>query len=690
MIRPNYLRAVAGHSWIAASLLCCFALSADGRAGWAQTSAADSTGAVQAQQAPASPPTEANPASVVGTAGHPVESPPSKRQARGAEAAYLAGAKKLEHDDLNAAEAQFQRALKLDPGNRNYAIAISVTRQHRLTELVHQATQARQTGDAAKAETLLAEARAIDPESPMVIEHSGPFVMGAQAARTAGLGALGDSTLADRGQMIAAASADTPWKIQGPVLAGAIRLAPEEGLKSHHVNGSSSEVIRNVALAYGINAIVDDSVEQKALRFNLENVDYQRAMSVLMSMTHAFTSPIDEKTVMVAKDDSANRGRLERQLQETIYVPGLTTEQINELAQVVKSVFDVKQSSIQTGLGSILVRAPQEVLEPLNLTLKDLIDGGGEVMVEVKLYEVDSTRATDAGGALPTQFSVFNVDQAANAIVNANQALVQQGIAQGLITPGTSNLVIALALIKLGLVQSSLASNLIGVIGGGLTQTGISAVTNTTFNLSLNSSDSRSLDDVQLRVGDREPATFREGNKYPITSSTYTSGISTAASSALGGQINGVSVSSLLNQFAGGSSAIIPQVTYEDLGVTLKATPVIEKSGRINLLLDMKIEALAGSSLDGNPVLVSRQFATDLTVADGESALMVSNITRNESAAMTGLPGLSELPGFQLPLEDVGQRSSNQLVVVVTPHIVRRRSDLVAGPRIPTRALADN
>jgi hypothetical protein len=684
MIRPNYLRAVTGSNWIAASLLCCCVLSAGGRGAFAQASVAD--GPAQPQQAPAGGP--------AGVVGHPVESSPSKRQSREAESAYLAGAKKLEHDDLNGAEAQFQRALKLDPGNRNYAIAISVARQHHVTELVHQATQARQTGDALKANILLAEAREIDPDNPVVIEHSGPFVTSAPALSAAQLAASINNNratpLADQALMLAA-TADTPWKIQGPVLAGTIRVAPDEGLKSHHVNGSSTQVIRTVALAYGINVIVDDSVEQKNLRFDLENVDYQRAMSVLMSMAHGFISPVDEKTVIVAKDDSANRLRLERQLQETIYVPGLTNEQINELAQVVKSVFDVKQSSIQTGLGSILVRAPQDVIGPLNRTLKDLMDGSGEVMIEVKLYEVNSTHATDAGGALPTQFSVFNVDQAANAIVNANQTLVQQGIAQGLITPGTSNLVIALALIKLGLVQSSLASNLIGVIGGGIIQTGISASTNTTFNLSLNSSDSRSLDDVQLRVGDRQPATFREGNKYPITQSTYTSGISTAASNALGNQtINGIPVSSLLSQFAGGSSATIPQVTYEDLGVTLKATPVIEKSGRINLSLDLKIEALAGSSLDGNPVLVSRQFTTDLTVADGESAMMASNITRSESATLTGLPGLSELPGFQLPLEDVGQRTSNQLVVVVTPHVVRRRSDLIAGPRIPTRPLADN
>ncbi len=42
--------------------------------------------------------------------------------------------------------------------------------------------------------------------------------------------------------------------------------------------------------------------------------------------------------------------------------------------------------------------------------------------------------AINAGATIPNQFTVFNVDQAANAIVNANQTLVQQAIAQGYIT----------------------------------------------------------------------------------------------------------------------------------------------------------------------------------------------------------------------------------------------------------------
>jgi Flp pilus assembly secretin CpaC len=131
-------------------------------------------------------------------------------------------------------------------------------------------------------------------------------------------------------------------------------------------------------------------------------------------------------------------------------------------------------------------------------------------------------------------------------------------------------------------------------------------------------------------------------------------------------------------------------VTYEDLGVTLNATPVILKSGRINLLLDMKIESLSGSTSDGNPILDSRQFKSDITVGEGESALMVSSVSKTESAAMSGIPGLSELPGFQIPATENVEKDSSQLVVVVTPHVVRRRSDMVASPRIAYRTQAAN
>jgi Flp pilus assembly secretin CpaC len=633
-----------------------------------------------------------------------VETAPSKRHLREAEDAYLAGAKKLQRDDLIGAEREFTRARKLDPGNRDYAIAIALARQHQLTELVQQAGKARQDGNPQKAEKLLAQARAIGPDNPIVIEHSGPDLAKTASATEAPDAASrqidsdqaaakpGDKVdgaltgpLADRTRMISSGDANEPWKIQAPALEGAIRLAPSDEVKSFHLHGVSPDLLRDVASAYGIRAIVNDDVERHTVDFDLESVNYRKAMEVLTKMTNVIAVPVDETSVMFARNLPANRQLMEHLVEETIYLPGSTQEQINDMANVARNIFEVRQATAQAASGSIVVRAPQEVLAAMNRVIEDLTDAPGEVMVEV-----DTTRTANAGANIPTAAGIYNMNQAATALVNANQSLVQQAIAQGLVLPTASNFDIAAALIASGLVQSSLWSSTIGTIGHKATLTGITETGSIGFKLGLNSSDTRVLDDVQMRVGDHQEAVFREGTRYPIVSSTYSSGLSTAASALSNKTINGVSVASLLSQYTGGSSMTIPQVTYEDLGITLKATPVILKSGRINLKLDLKIESLSGSTSDGNPILNSRQMASDITVGEGESALMVSSVSKTESAAMSGIPGLSELPGFQMPVTQDVEKDTSQLVMVVTPHVVRRRSDLLAGPRIALRVQTAN
>jgi general secretion pathway protein D len=247
---------------------------------------------------------------------------------------------------------------------------------------------------------------------------------------------------------------------------------------------------------------------------------------------------------------------------------------------------------------------------------------------------------------------------------------------------GASNIAIALALIASGLVQSTLLSSTVGFFGGGLTATGVTSNQNPTFNLALTASDTRALNDIQIRVGDRQTATFRVGERYPITTATYTSGAAASSSALSGVTVNGVSAASLLNSTAA-SSLTIPQIQYEDLGLTLKATPTVQKSGAIKMHIDLKIEALTGGAIDNIPILNSQQFASDITIDDGDTALMVSSLTKSESASIDGLPLLGELPGFQTATADkTTMTDTSNLVLLVTPHVTRRRSNLTAGPRI--------
>ncbi|HWB32627.1 MAG TPA: hypothetical protein VG714_05595 [Acidobacteriaceae bacterium] len=609
--------------------------------------------------------------------------PATRRQQRTAEKAYFSGAKKLEHQDLKGAEREFTRARDLDPANRAYAIALSVARQSQIATLMQQVQRSREAGDETKAQALLSEARSIDPTSPLVMEHSEPTMSQAQGKPggtvVATLDAAGSQ--AERARLIAAGQTSTPWRIEQD-LSEPIEVKPTAGTQTFDLSGDSTEVIRRALAAYGIRTVIDNSVVHKNLRFNLSNVDYRQAITALTTMADVFVTPVDERTVIVANDDDAERKKLDRLVEETIFVPGATNEQINELVQVLKQVFEVTQVTPQLTLGAIVVRASQDVLAPINRTLQGLMDPMGEVVIEVRLYEVDTSKMVNAGANLPTQFGVYNVDQAASDLVKQNSSLVQQAIAQGLISPDASNFEIAAALIGSGLVSSSLLNSTIGIFGGGLMQTGITETGNVTINLGLNSSTTRTLDDIQLRVGDGQPAKFREGTRYPITTATYTTGLTGAASQLGNATINGVNVSSLLSQYSAAAGASIPQVSYEDLGVTLEAKPSIQKSGRISLDLKLKIEALAGSSLNGIPVLQSREFNSNLTVGEGQSALLASHVSRSEVNAMTGIPGLSSLPGFQLPTTKNTDHQSTELVVVITPHVVRWRSGAMAGPRM--------
>jgi len=583
----------------------------------------------------------------------------TKHQIQSAEEAYLAGARLLEHNDLTGAEIQFGKASRLNPSNGDYGKAYALTHERHVTELVQQSGKARLLGQNEKAEALLAEARLLDPQNNIV----------------------GRSV--DNGSLPRVFRPEIePWIREGPAIAGPITLLPNPGPKSFHLRSDEQDVIRQVLSSYGIRANFDESVQRQNIRFDLDDSPYQQAVPILLGMVHLFAVPLDAKSVIIAKDTPENRQRLERQLQETIYIPGMTNEQMDELGNVVRNVFDVKQVTVDKSSGTLVLRAPQETLTYINLTLADLIDGGSEVMIDLKLYAVDKTNQRNIGTQLPQQIGIYNVASAAQDLVNANQSLVNQAIAQGLIPAGSSNITIALALVASGLVQSTLLSTTLGFFGGGVTATGVTINQNPAFNLELTASDTRALNDIQIRVGDRQPAVFRIGERYPITTATYSNGLPTNSPALSGITINGVSAASLLNA-AATTPLTIPQIQYEDLGLTLKATPTVEKSGAVKMHIDLKIEALTGGAVNNIPILNSQQFASDVTVADGDTALMVSSLTKSEAASISGLPGLGELPGFQTAtaVTNTATDASN-LILLITPHVTRRRSNLSAGPRI--------
>jgi type II secretory pathway component GspD/PulD (secretin) len=554
----------------------------------------------------------------------------------------------------------------MDPKRSDYRMALVLTREHRVSELVQQAAKARMLGQPDQAQTLLAEARTIDPNNELVLEH-----LEAQASQAPKA----------RSEMAPEISFKPP-----------IELQPDPGLQDLHLRGDLRQVITKAATAYGLKVVFDDSVKTEELRFDMERTPYKQAMPILLRMAKVFAVPVDTKTLLVVKDTEENRGKYERQVEETLYIPGSDKTQMDELINIIKNVFDVKQVVAQTESGTIAIRAPGPTVQAINYTLADMLDGGSEVMLEVKLVTVNKSLERNLGISGPTSATAFSAAAEVQSFVTANQSLITSAISSGAFVPPTGVSGIALYteeaafLLLSGLATDAKLTNVLSFFGNGLTLFGASIGSGATLNAALNSSNAYALDDVNVRMHDRQTTTFRVGEKYPVTTATYSSGVSSSTASALQGvTVNGVSASTLLNQYLGtANTATVPQVQYEDLGITLKTTPAVTRSGLVKLSIDLKIEALTGASLNNIPVLTSSNYVSDITVPDGSTAVMMSEVSKAEMGAISGYPGLGELPGFQETLSDTDKTTtSSELILLITPHLVRHRNNALASRVYP-------
>jgi Flp pilus assembly secretin CpaC len=604
--------------------------------------AVNAPGSADAQAAP--------PAAAAPQEAGPEDAQETKRPAgaakRKAAKLYLASSKLFLSGQFEAAMQGYAQAAKLDPTNPDYRLAAEVARSHGVTALIQSAAKARLLGDDGSARTDLVQALELDPKNAEATQH---------------LDELGDDALSGQPKSL--------YGETGRGLGDLVALSPSAGVHSFHFHSDQIQGIRQVFQAYGVTAMLDDSVRNVPVRMDVDDASFEEAMRVLALVTGTFYVPLDAHRVLVARDTRQLRQQYTRQEVETVYLAGLSDLELTEVENLAKNVFNVQQTAKDSAASTITLRAPPNTLAAFNTTMRTLLDGQSQVLLDVRMIQVAHNATRNTGAHLPQTVTAFNVYAEEQSILSQNASLVQQIISSGLAGPGDTLAILGILLAS-GQVSSSLFSNGLALFGGGLTESGLSPGA-ASFNLNLNSSDSRELDDIQLRLGDGQAGTLKEGERYPIQTSSYSSlapslpnipGLTGAGSSS--------GLSSLLGSL---NSAVpnIPMVQYQDLGLTLKATPNVMRTGRIALTLDMKLDALSGASVDGNPILTSQSFSGVETIKEGEASVVVAELSKSQSLAISGTPGLSEIPGLNNVTGKDMQSNYASLIIVITPHVVR-------------------
>jgi len=601
------------------------------------------------QQAPA-PASNSIPASPANPqAGQKIEStahPVTNKERRRATKLYLEATKLFQKQQYEAAMKDYEEAARIDPENPNYSAATEVVRSHAVTELIQTATKARIKGDATAERAALQRAAELDPRNLQVAEH---------------LREMADETVASQSKSLYAQAADS--------LAPAPTLEPLSGTKSFHLRTDRRQAIQNVFHSFGIEASIDSSVTGPPVRFEMDDATFAQAMQAINMVTDTFTVPLDAHRAIVARDTRENRTQFMRQEFETVYLGGVSQAEMTDIGNMAKAVFQAQQVAVQLSSGTLTIRSTSDKLNAFNETLKQLLDGHSQVLLDVKLLQVIHNNLKNTGITPPQQITAFNVYTEEQAILNQNQELVQEIISSGLAAPGDTLTILGILLAS-GQVSSSIFQNGIALFGGGLTLTGLSPGP-AKVNLNLNSSESRELDQIQIHLGDGEEGTIKSGSRYPIETSQYsdlgTSGINIPGLTTPGASGN---LSSLLSQL-NSSSQTIPQIEYQDLGLTFKATPRVIRSGEVALTMDLKITALGGSSINGVPILNNRSYSGVATVKNDAAVVLVSQVDKEESRALSGLPGVTEIPGLNAITNRDVIKNYASLLIIISPHVIR-------------------
>ena len=563
---------------------------------------------------------------------------------------FRKGTHALKSQDSSQALSLFAKAHLLDPTNGPYLAAYELARQQWVGNMIHTANQDQQAGKTSAAKQQLEQALSLDPDNPFVQEHI-------------------QSLNADQEPAVIES------RPMPQFATGLIELAPAQIQSTFHLRGSAQDILHQVLSAYGITAILDDSVPTKQIQLDLDHASFTQASEAVELATGTFWVALDPTHVLVAKDTPENRKKFDRLLLETIFLPGLDKTELINTVNMIRNVFGVRQISSHVEQDTMTIRSTESTLRAINTTVQQLYLDKPEVMLDIRVYQVNDNRTQDLGVSFPQQLNVFNVTSELTSVINSNQSTITELIAAGLVNPGDLAGIAAL-LIGLGLVNGTVLNQPFALFGNGLTLSGLS-FGGTTVNASLSVSNTREIDHVELRAADLQKQTVKIGERYPIVTQSYSAGTQTATSnSTLASLLAGTSTTSTATA---NPLALAPTVEYQNLGLTVNALPRILQNKDVQMQLQVTMASLAGASVNGSPIINNRDFTTTIQIPDGGTALVTSAVSSSESKSLSGIPGLSELPGFGWTASPTTNITSGRLLIVISPHIVSATHTRVAS-----------
>jgi general secretion pathway protein D len=181
------------------------------------------------------------------------------------------------------------------------------------------------------------------------------------------------------------------------------------------------------------------------------------------------------------------------------------------------------------------------------------------------------------------------------------------------------------------------------------------SVPQATLNLLMSDSNTRLLQNPQIRASDGQKASLKIGSRIPVATGSFQPGI------------GGVGINPLVNT----------QFQYLDVGVNIDIQPTVHLNSDVTLKVTMDISSETGTTDIGGiqqPIISQRKVEHQIRLREGEVNMLGGILEDNDQRNYSGIPGLGSVPILKYIFghENIN-RQQNEVVFVLIPHLVREQ-----------------
>jgi pilus assembly protein CpaC len=134
------------------------------------------------------------------------------------------------------------------------------------------------------------------------------------------------------------------------------------------------------------------------------------------------------------------------------------------------------------------------------------------------------------------------------------------------------------------------------------------------------------------------------------------------------------------------------QIQYKQFGVNLNFTPVVLDDSKVHIKLAPEVSDLTGFTPAGDPIFTNRKLSTVVDLRDGQSFAVGGLLSSKNTRLQNQVPWLGQVPIIGALFKNSStQKEETELVVIVTPHLVRpvKPGEQLATPFDKTRPAND-